>query len=247
MEGNVEIDGSTSTVRRMDANGNGLFTDQTDRIWIDLNRNGDWEIDEQFKQKPIMLVGQSRFRVRVDSKESTFNMLPVNDTGTVKLNLPLADPNAKIERLQVTFSGADGSGFTLNGLQRITVPAGEYEITNVSIVVSKTKTNVSRSFVFTKRGQPVGAGRKISIEKDADIELNPIGKLRLVANAKPLVGKDGTLVVGLGLYTVDGLAVSHSDTGVRDGQLHGNRESEVETRVRNLDREVIGGATSGFY
>lgn len=194
-----------------------------------------------------MLVGQSRFRVRADSRESTFNMLPVNDTGTVKLNLPLADPNAKIERLQVTFSGADGSGFTLNGLQRITVPAGEYEITNVSIVVSKTKTKVSRSFVFTQRGQPVGAGRKISIEKDANIELNPIGKLRLVANAKPFVGEDGTLVVGLGLYTVDGLAVSHSDSGVPKGQLHGNREAEVETRVRNLAKEVIGGATSGFY
>ena len=133
------------------------------------------------------------------------------------------------------------------GTEPITVPTGEYEITNVAIVVSKSQTSAARSFVFTQRGQPAGAGRKISIAKDQSIELDAIGKLRLVANPSPQVRAGGSLVVGLDLYTTDGLAVSHSDTGVRDGKIHGTRENEVETRVVNQEKETIGGATSGFY
>lgn len=247
MEGTVNIDGSKKQVRRMDADGNGLFTDPSDRIWIDLNQNDEWEIDEQFKLKPIMLVGESRFRVRMDSQSATFRMLPVNDTGTLQLNLPLDDPTAKIERLQVTFSGNGGTGFTINGLEPITVPTGEYEITNVAIVVSKSETATSRSFVFTQRGQLARAGRKISIGKDQNVQLDTIGKLRLIANAGSQVQPNGTLVVGLGLYTIDGLAVTYSDTGVRAGKIHGNQENEVVTRIVNQEKEVIGGVTSGFY
>ena len=194
-----------------------------------------------------MLVGESRFRVRMDSQSATFRMLPVNDTGTLQLNLPLDDPTAKIERLQVTFSGNGGTGFTINGLEPITVPTGEYEITNVAIVVSKSETATSRSFVFTQRGQLARAGRKISIGKDQNVQLDTIGKLRLIANAGSQVQPNGTLVVGLGLYTIDGLAVTYSDTGVRAGKIHGNQENEVVTRIVNQEKEVIGGVTSGFY
>ena len=117
MEGAVNIDGSEKQLRRMDADGNGLFSDQSDRLWIDLNENEEWEIDEQFKLKPIMLVRNSRFRVRADSQNAIFQMLPVEDTGTVRLGLPLDDQTAKIERLQVTFSGDNGFGFTVSGTE----------------------------------------------------------------------------------------------------------------------------------
>ena len=247
MQGQVTLDGKITQMRRMDATGNGLFNDREDRVWIDTNRDSHWGIDEQFKLNPIMLVGDSRYRVRAHSQKNTFRLEPVTETGNIKLILPLVDKSATIARLRVTFSGNNGTGFTLNGLKSATVPTGEYDITNVSVVVSETETSPSQSFVFTQRGQASGVGRKIKINKDANLTIDPIGELRLAANARESVVPGGTLVVGLGLYTTDGLAVSHSDIGVRNGAIHSNRAAEVETRIENHASKVISGAISGFY
>ena len=49
LEGKVEFAGHWHAVRRMDGDGNGLFTDPQDRLWIDLNDDGRWDSSsEQF-------------------------------------------------------------------------------------------------------------------------------------------------------------------------------------------------------
>jgi hypothetical protein len=47
-----------ASVRRMDGDANGFFTDPQDRLWIDLNGDRRWDaVDEQFLYSPILTLG----------------------------------------------------------------------------------------------------------------------------------------------------------------------------------------------
>ena len=170
MEGPINLGDETKRMRRLDSNGNGLFNDSEDRVWIDFDGDDTFGLVEQVNLRPIMWIDQKRYRVIENPEESSFDFRPVTETGSVRLTIPLEDPSATIRRLQVTFMGSDGSAFTVNGLEPVDAPTGEYEISNVVLVVSGGESSPAKSFVFSRRGQPVGAARELEVRKDTEIE-----------------------------------------------------------------------------
>ena len=87
----------------MDANGNGLFLDAEDRVWIDANSDGNFGVEEQFSLSPITIINQQRYRVLADNEKSSFELKPVTSTGNVRLTISPKDPKAIIKHLRVTF------------------------------------------------------------------------------------------------------------------------------------------------
>jgi hypothetical protein len=57
VEGSVSIAGKKHAARRVDGNGNGFFADAADRLWIDLNRDNQWDpLAEQFPFAPVLTL-----------------------------------------------------------------------------------------------------------------------------------------------------------------------------------------------
>lgn len=245
VEGTVEIGEQEFVMRRQDASGNGLFDDKDDRVTIDLNHNLEWEVDEKFGFLPIMVIQGQRFSVVSDEPDCRLLLRPVSETGTLKLAPKLASPLADIMHLRVTFSGQDGSAFTVDGLDPIVVPTGDYEITYVAISVDD-QHHAAKSFVFSSRGA-TSTPRAIHVEKDGLTEIDPIGQFRFEANGSRSVSPGKPLSIGLRLYTEDGLLISHSHTGVAPGSIRSNTESTVQTSFVNFKGVPIGGCKTGFY
>ena len=67
LDGKVEFAGHCHAVRRVYGDGNGLFTDLQDCLWIDLNDDGRWDSSsEQFLFASILTIGDARYAVRSD-------------------------------------------------------------------------------------------------------------------------------------------------------------------------------------
>ena len=91
LEGKVEFAGRRHAVRRMDGDGNGLFTDHQDRLWIDLNDDGRWDASsEQFLFASILTIGDGRYAVRSDPFGQRLSVEPLQGSGTVRLALAQA-------------------------------------------------------------------------------------------------------------------------------------------------------------
>jgi len=71
LEGKVNLGDQAVLMRRVDANGNGLFLDDEDRVWIDTNNDGKFGVEEQYSLSPIMIINQQRYRVLADNEKST--------------------------------------------------------------------------------------------------------------------------------------------------------------------------------
>ena len=85
-EGRVRLGDRDVTARRVDGDGNGLFADPLDRLWIDLNDDSRWDAGrEQFLFAPLLMLNGSRFAVRGDVLGRHLTLEPVTGTGTVRL------------------------------------------------------------------------------------------------------------------------------------------------------------------
>jgi len=202
----------TLTVRRVDGDGNGLLADGQDRIWIDLNGDGQFEASsEQFLYSSVLNLEGSRYVVLSDQPGSRLAFAPLVGTGTLRLAWKGNETSnrSKAAELHATAIGRDGSVFALTGSEPATVPAGEYRLGTVTIALDDPKSGQRWSFVFSDggaRGQP----RWYKAEKDAAITIDPIGTLSF--ELKP---RDQTSVAKLGedvalqplLYTGDGLLI----------------------------------------
>ncbi len=68
LAGTVLMEGQPRSVRRMDGDGNGLLTDGQDRLWIDLNHDGQWDAaSEQFLYTTILNLEGKRYVLRSDT------------------------------------------------------------------------------------------------------------------------------------------------------------------------------------
>src|SRR5207249_379501 len=102
LEGKVQLNGRQVTVRRVDGDGNGLFADLRDRLWIDLDGDGQWDpIAEQFPHLPVLRLDGRRFAVRADAVGSRLAFEEIVGVGRLKIHLPSIAKKARVRDLQV--------------------------------------------------------------------------------------------------------------------------------------------------
>lgn len=252
LEGKVQFAGHWHAVRRMDGDGNGLFTDLQDYLWIDLNDDGRWDSSsEQFLFGSILTLGDARYAVRSDPFGERLSVEPLEGSGTVRLTLakgtsPGSGLSATVE-LTATLIGRDGSAVGLCGEPaQATVPIGEYRLGTVTCALPDARAGPRWNFVFSDIGRR-GEDRWYKVEQGATVAIDPIGSLEFKTGTEgtrpPRPGED--FKVQPQLFTGDGLLIV---TCYRGGLANpaGDSGTGAAISLATADGRTLATAHSGF-
>lgn len=246
IEGVVLLDGRQLRARRVDGDGDGFFSTGRDRMWLDLDADGQWDaFAEQFPHLPIAKLNGRRYAVRGDVAGKRLELSKLDGTGTIRLGMKLHDPKAAIVALDVMLVGADGSAVSLTGTdEAVVVPTGKYTVNIVRLAVKDSITNRPWDFVFSDMSEQGSGGRSFTVVKGQELLIDPIGKLRFELESENGMRsvKPGTLLsVSPRLYTADGLLINSSTCGSSATNEHG-----ADIWLRDNKGGRLSMARSGF-
>jgi hypothetical protein len=244
LEATVAIAGQPRAVRRMDGDGNGLLTDSQDRVWIDLNHDGQWDpSSEQFLFATVLNLEGSRYVLRSDQLGLRLGFDALVGTGMIRLALK----KGKATALHATVVGRDGSAFGLSDGEPAPVPVGEYRLSSVAATFDDPKNGPSWTFLFSDnlaKGEP----RWYRVDKDQEAAIDPIG---ILAMELSIEGKPRTVKAGEDvsfqplLYTGDGLLINVAYRGSPTSPAAQDHLGAV-TSLAASDGQTLGNAHSGF-
>jgi hypothetical protein len=215
MEGSVTLDSTPVGARRVDANGNGLFADSQDRLWLDLDANGKWDpFAEQFPFAPILKVAGKRFAVRSDQAGQRLAFEEITGSGALRIQLATLAPGFAVRELDVALMGDDGSAYAASADgELVEVPEGRYAVRSLRVVLLDELWQREWRFVFMRRSDPqpenwheVSTGQTVTID--------PVGKLLMKIEGDELarpVAPGRQITVEPRLYTQDGLWINACD------------------------------------
>jgi len=251
LEGQIKIDNKNVMARRVDGDANGLFSDPRDRLWLDLNADGQWDaFSEQFPVQPVMLLAGKRFAVRTDQAGTRLALEEVTGVGTLKLQLSSLTKGATIRTLEVALMGDDGSAYAARADgAAMTVPAGKYAVRSLRVSLLAEGSTKPWNFQFTRDDAPTDREWH-QIAAGEEVTLDPCGPLRLVAEGEELkqpVKPGHMLTVQPRLYTAGGLLINSCDFHEKPAE-HGDssNQSSCETSLCQTDGSVVASHTSGF-
>jgi hypothetical protein len=248
LEGKVEFAGRWHTVRRMDGDGNGLFTDLQDRLWIDLDDDGRWDpSSEQFLFASILTIGESRYAVRSDPFGQRLSVEPLKGSGTVRVAIANRQGLPAAVELTATLIGRDGSVVGLTGDRaEATVPIGEYRLGTVTVAFDDVQGGRRWNFVFSDIGRH-GEARWYKVEKAGTVTIDPVGILEFkteiegVGSVRP--GDD--VKVQPQLFTSDGLLIVTCFRGMVASPA-GDSGTGAMITLKSADGRTLSTGHSGF-
>jgi hypothetical protein len=250
VEGVVSIAGKKHAVRRVDGNANGFFADAADRLWIDLNRDKQWDpITEQFPFAPVLTLNNQRYGIRGDATGSRLAIEPLTSEGRIRLKLGELAKDVSLLKLDVMLTGEDGSAFAVSALDTSTVvPAGRYAVGSVALSVQLASADQPIHFVFSRVGVDAGT-RWHELKKDQELILDPVGKLRFGVEIEKihLIRKPGEAIrVQPQLFTADGLLINSCSIGdSEEVSRHGNHK-HCTVKLSDTKNQLVDVQSSGF-
>ncbi|HVX14398.1 MAG TPA: hypothetical protein VHC22_24640 [Pirellulales bacterium] len=242
------------SVRRMDGDANGFFTDPQDRLWIDLNDDGRWDpVDEQFLYSTILTIAGDRYVLRSDERANQLALAKLEGTGTLQLAVRQKSGTATggpgtlghVSEIAVTLVGRDGSAVGLRGTTQVSAPIGDYRVSAVAVTLDDLAGGPRWNFVFSD-GQPSDAKRWYSLERDATVTIDPLEKVDFLAGAWKTDGKcrpGDDLTFQPKLLTSDGLLINTCYRGTHDTGRDG---SNATIKLAASDGTLLSSAQSGF-
>jgi hypothetical protein len=250
VEGVVSIAGKKHAVRRVDGNANGFFADAADRLWIDLNRDNQWDpIAEQFPFSPVLTLNNQRYGIRGDATGSRLAIEPLTSEGRIGLRLGELAKDATLLKLEVMLTGEDGSAFAVSALDTPTVvPAGRYAVGSVVLSVQHASANQPIHFVFSRVGVDADT-RWHELKKDQELILDPVGKLRfgLDIEKNQLIRKPGeTIRVQPQLFTADGLLINSCSIGDSEEVSRYGNHKHCSVKLSDAKSQLVDLQSSGF-
>jgi hypothetical protein len=245
LEGKIRVADRTCTVRRMDGDGNGLFADPQDRIWIDLNADGQWDpVEEQFLYGPILTLGSTRYAVRSDELGNRFSLAELHGTGNVKLTLPARWAKLATS-VHVTMVGRDGSIAAIQGDgAEVAVPVGAYRLGMLAIALGGFDGDRGWNYVFVSE-DVLDKRRWYEVERAKPLSIDPLGELKLTATSSPTSRSGDNFTVQPGLFTGDGLSVR----SIYRGELMSDRGPDsptVQIDLATSSGNILETYSSGF-
>lgn len=216
LQGNVEFERKQVPTRRVDGNGDGLFSAARDRVWLDLNQDGMWDgFGEQFAYSPIITLSDQRYQMKSDPAGNRLSIERLTGSGQLKLKFDLDEEEASVVSNNVMFVGSDGSAFTIDAHENTaSVPIGTYTIGVVRLVL-RDSTGQMWTYVFSDSGHRKKPPVYV-VTRDQSVEVDPIGELRFTFERESREGpvKANTLL-GLKpqIFTGDGLLINSSHCG----------------------------------
>lgn len=245
-EGSLSLGGKVYQVRRVDGDGNGMFSDEKDRFWIDRNGDGDWDaFSEQYPLTPTLRLDDRRFAVRADLLGKNFALTEILGTGSIQLNVAALEENASVDVIDVMMMGEDGSAVAIRSMDvPVEVPVGRYAFGTVRIAMTAAKDHSPWKFIFSRNDRPADEFC-YDIQKDSTITLDPIGSLDFALEWKRSSATANMITVNPRLYTQDGLLINSSQHGANlDG--YASRQSNCALIRLASKTRTIGSTRSGF-
>ncbi len=246
---NDENGPSTTLVRRVDGDANGLFADVRDRLLIDLNHDGQWHpLIEQFAYLPVLKLPRGRYAVRSDRLGKTLSLTEVNGTGSLRVVVNKLTPQAKLVAFEAMVFSDDGSAYSLKEMnQPLSVPVGRYAMGSVTMTIDTGDKNLWH-FVFSRSGR-VSDHDWQSVSADGDAVLEAIGTTRFeLGTAHEIRAKPGEAVnFSPAMTTEAGLLINLCARGPQMGSFD-RTQSHNPCKVMLLDKDqrAIAAAQSGF-
>jgi hypothetical protein len=247
LEGEAELGGKRVKVRRVDGDGNGLFADARDRLWIDRDGDGRWDpIAEQFPYLPVLKLDGRRFAVRADAVGQRLAFAEIVGVGRLRVHLPALAKSARVRQLQVMLLGDDGSAFTLQGDEPTTLPVGRYALGTVVLSIQGATGAEPWNFVFSRSGgEP--PRRWYEVRAGQDVSVDPVGQLRFdLPLARAGVRPGQALEVTPRLFTGDGLLINSSARGEVDPFASSDRYNCATVQLLAPAGTILASHQSGF-
>ncbi len=253
LEGPLELDGKQVASRMVDVNVNGRFGDTDDRLWIDLDGDGNWDrFQEQFPSRPVVRVAGRRFSLVGDTNGQQFSLSKLTGTGTVAFQL--VDQNGNGARdYRALLVGQDQTAVAISKQDgAVEVPVGRYRVANLAVTFDDTTTNgdtkdLNRestwNFTFGDRG---GDNGWIEVEQNQRCEIQPLTGLKLHVGIKHrhAAYRPGESVSAAPrLYSATGLSLNSCTHGELQSWQAGGCSALVELRQ---PAGQVAAARSGF-
>jgi len=243
VEGRISVAGNALATRRVDGDANGLFADAADRVWIDLNDDGQWDaLSEQFPFTPVLHLATRRYAVRGDGLGQSFALEEMTGEGRIRLHLPALVKGANVTRIEVSLTDGSGAAYSVQGLEKATtMPIGKFAIYAVVLHVQDDRRPEPWCWSFVYAGTP----RKWhEVRKDEELLLDPLGKLRFELETSDECQAGQDLGVRPRLYTQDGLLISSCSFGQSDPSK--DEKHNCATVKLQAGGQVVSTAQSGF-
>jgi hypothetical protein len=216
VEGRARLGGREVRVRRTDGDADGFFASAQDRVWVDLDGDGQWDPAlEEFLFAPILRLGGRRVAVRADTLGERLSFAPLEGSGRVRLELPRTLPAQQVEEIQATVQSRDGVVACLRGVDTEAVlPTGDYRVSALLLTLKDPAGGPGWGYVFNDNGGK--PPRWHTLKQDGQLTLDPIGALDFTAevgDGKAQCRAGETLSVKPALYTGDGLLIERAYRG----------------------------------
>jgi hypothetical protein len=248
--GTVLLGEQPNSVRLVDGDVNGLFGDERDRIWIDLNRDNLWDaFSEQFPFRPMLVLGDERWAVRADRVGSRFGLEAVTGVGQLRMRISALPAGAKVIDFAGMVYAEDGSAYAVNGLNEpLSVPVGRYTSQSVMVVIDAGERQ-PWYFSFSRSRAPE-PDDWFTVEADGTIDIEAVGALSLVAGVEaPTVVKPGSAIhLRPRMHTSHGLLINMSCRGHDSAAAQNERfhNQATMTLYSAEDGDGVASAKSGF-
>ncbi len=239
MIGTVEFAGEQRMARYVDRDSNGRWFDADDRLFVDLN--GDGNLDPLLERLPCQGMRQidgKLYAISGDDAGRRLTIEAVHDRGSIVPVVKLNDPSAKV--ISVDASIASNSGMQIRVLaidEPVEVPVGSWHVANLRITVQGESGTYS--FVFENLNPKANPQL---VEKDGSFDIELLGTMRITATTSNLQKPEGaTRIVTPLLKTGSGLYLANA----RSGKVEASNENRLVARSLSLGSQFHIGST-GF-
>ena len=150
LQGQVELEGQSVNVRRVDANANGQFADSVDQVWMDLNGDTKWNVfSERFPMMPFLRLHDVTYTCSTDLRGQRFALAKMEATGTIELSISDELRGRGLKKLSAVLAGNSGSIVHLNLVSgAIELPADEYRPVHLVATFERSEAPEVWSFEF---------------------------------------------------------------------------------------------------
>lgn len=239
MQGSVLVDGKWLRAVRIDRNSNGRWFDASDRILLDINRDGGLDpIGERIACDSVCRLDGKRFVLQSDMQGHRLELAEFAGQGSLVAQLKLPSDTARIDTISGTLASRDGIRVTIRALdQPSECPVGDYLIESVTLEVSAGQRHYWFSFRSDDSARPV-----IAVKAGQAVTVDLLGQLTLTGTRFIVSKRDHVelrftprLTTSTGLYL----------TGSKVGRGRPTAENRLLAESL-LDNQVMDISSTGF-